>query len=587
MRATTGLAGGVAIALLSLLTLRGTGQPEGKTPAKVDPQAVNRAIDRGVVFLKSQQNAADGTWVYRGEGNTKGTLSVGMTALAGLTLLHCGVAAKDPAVQNAARFVRSAWKAALRDANWGRDEDTTYERRTYSVALTVVFLDQLGETGDAALLRVLAPWLLRTQNVQTGSWGYGSTMLPAHHDSSNTQFALLGLWAGRHYGVRISVPLVRTANRCYLTHEADGGWSYCPEEGDKTSTMAMTCVGLLALALRHASANEDILRPRAAGTASERSLSNVAQDKHIVQGFTYLGQTLKAAFEAGNSWSGGSPGRDNAYYALWSMERVAVAYDLRTIAGLDWYDVGARFLLAKQHDDGRWQGAWDQADTCFALLFLRRVNLVPEATRLLEGKIARDDKAGLTSGITSTSSPLASLEKILTPTPAPQPAVKEVTKPLADAPADRLFRKLLDASAAEQELLLKQWRDSEDAAYTPALAKALVTLQGDAQRKARAALADRCTRLNDPQRDEALRSDDAEIRRAAVLSCAVRDDRQHLERLIALLQDKEPNVAEAAYAVLCSLTGQDFGPSASSTAEQRAAAGEAWQSWWKKANGRR
>jgi hypothetical protein len=573
----------VALALLSLLALRGAGQPAEKALPKVDPLAVNRAIDRGVAFLKSQQNTENGTWVYSGEGNTKGTMSVGMTALAGLTLLHCGIAPKDPSVQRAARFVRSAWTATLRDGNWGRDADTTYERRTYSVALTIVFLDQLGEAGDAVLIRVLTNWLLQTQNIRTGSWGYGSTLSPTHQDSSNTQFALLGLWAGSRHGLRISVPLVRTANRCYLSHNEDGGWSYCPEEGDKSSTMAMTCVGLMALALRHASANEDILRPRtAAGTGPSRALSNVAHDPHIVRGFSYLGQTLKAAFAAGSSWTGGSPGRDNAYYALWSLERVAVAYDLRTVGGLDWYDGGARYLLAKQHDDGRWQGAWDLADTCFALLFLRRVNLVPEATQLLQGKIALDDKPGLSSSISSPSSPPPSLEKILTPSATPQPVAKEETKPLADAPTDRLLGKLLDASPSEQELLLKQWRDGEDASYTPALAKAILTLKGDAQRKARAALADRCTRLTDPQRDECLRGDNAEIRRAAALSCAVRDDHQHLDRLIELLQDKESPVAEAAHAALCSLTGQDFGPPMPSTAEQRAAATEAWQSWWKK-----
>jgi hypothetical protein len=48
------------------------------------------------------------------------------------------------------------------------------------------------------------------------------------------------------------------------------------------------------------------------------------------------------------------------------------------------------------------------------------------------------------------------------------------------------------------------------------------------------------------------------------------------------LQDKEPQVVEAAHAALCSLTGQDFGPPAPSTAAQRATAAKAWQAWRKK-----
>jgi hypothetical protein len=574
MRWTTRLTGGATLALLALLALGSAAPPAEQTPPKVDPQAVNRAIDRGVAFLKQQQNAKDGTWVYRGEGNTKGELSLGMTALAGLTLLHCGVAAKDPSVQSAARPLRPAWAAALRNPNWGRGVDTTYERRTYSVALTILFLDQLGEAGDAALIRVLASWLVIAQNPYTGSWGYGSTLSPNHRDNSNTQFALLGLWAGKRHSVRIAVPLARTASRFYLTHDQDGGWSYCPEERDQTSTLAMTCVGLMALALRHAAANEDILRPRAAdSTAAKRALSNVAQDQHIVRGFTYLGETLKAAFAAGESWTGGSPGHDNAYYALWSLERVAVAYNLRTIGGLDWYDGGARYLLAKQRDDGSWLGSWGMADTCFALLFLRRANFVPDATRLLQGEMIRSDKPDLPS-----PSPL---EKILSPAPVPQPIAKEEPKPSPNPAIDAMVHKLLNAPAAEQDLLLKRWRDGEDEANLPALAKAIANLNGAAQRKARAALADHCTRLNSHQRSEYLTSGDAEIRRAAVLSCAVRDNRQYLDRLIELLQDKEAPVADAAHAVLCSLTGKDFGPLTPSTAQQRAEAAKAWQSWWK------
>lgn len=583
MRKRFGLGGMALLALLALLTLRGTGRPEEQPSPKVDPQAVNRAIDRGVAFLKQQQNAENGTWVYGGEGKNNGSLSLGLTALAGLTLLHSGVAPKDPSVQKAARFLRTAWAAMWKDPNKGHDVDTTYDRRTYSVALAILFLDELGEAGDNALIRLLATWLVKTQRLNTGGWGYGVDPSSTHGDNSNTQFALLGMWAGKRHGVAITVPLARTASRFYLTHNKDGGWSYSPEEGGKDSTLAMSCVGLMALALRHAAANEDILRPRTASAAgSPRALSNVAEDDHVVSGFRYVQQCLRSASEAGNSWTGDNSTYQNAYYALWSLERVAVAYNLRTIGGLDWYAIGARFLLAKQQDDGRWQGSWDLADTCFALLFLRRANLVPEATNLLEGKTASDDKPALSSSIRSPTSPSAALEKILTRAPAPQPSVKEVAKPLAGSALDQLIHKLGVASAAEQDLLLKQWRDGEDALYTPALAKAIATLQGAAQRKARAALADHCTRLNFHQRDEYLRSDDAEIRRAAVLACAVRNTDRHFDRVIELLQDPVPSVANVAHDVLCSLTGKDFGPPDPSTVGQRASAIEAWQNWRKK-----
>ena len=46
-----------------------------------------------------------------------------------------------------------------------------------------------------------------------------------------------------------------------------------------------------------------------------------------------------------------------AYYFLWSLERVAVAYGLETIGNHDWYAWGARALLATQEKDGGWRAS--------------------------------------------------------------------------------------------------------------------------------------------------------------------------------------------------------------------------------------
>src|SRR5262245_31679153 len=62
-----------------------------------DKEAVNKAIENGLKYLKSQQRE-DGAWA-----SDQG----GMTALAGLTLLECGVPADDAHVQKAAEAVRN------------------------------------------------------------------------------------------------------------------------------------------------------------------------------------------------------------------------------------------------------------------------------------------------------------------------------------------------------------------------------------------------------------------------------------------------------------------------------------------------
>ena len=75
---------------------------------------------------------------------------------------------------------------------------------------------------------------------------------------------------------------------------------------------------------------------------------------------------------------------ENMYF-LWSVERVAMLYDLHTIDGKDWYGYGAQKLLKHQGGAGDWPswqypGNCAQANTCFALLFLKRSNLVSDLT---------------------------------------------------------------------------------------------------------------------------------------------------------------------------------------------------------------
>ena len=72
-----GLAGG---SLLGLLLA-------GASARAVNEADIQRGIQRGVNYLKSLQQK-DGSW--------PGNYHPGMTALAGLTLLECGVPAKEP-----------------------------------------------------------------------------------------------------------------------------------------------------------------------------------------------------------------------------------------------------------------------------------------------------------------------------------------------------------------------------------------------------------------------------------------------------------------------------------------------------------
>ena len=131
----------------------------------------------------------------------------------------------------------------------------------------------------------------------------------------------------------------------------------------------MTFAGLLGLAVgRGISKSND--GPRA-----------LLQDNAIDKGLSFLSKRI--------GQPGRTPGRIGAdahgdLYYLWSLERVAVVYNLKSIAGKEWYRWGAD-VVAGQQPNGSWYDRFDNiVDTSFALLFLKRANIVQDLTSKLQ-----------------------------------------------------------------------------------------------------------------------------------------------------------------------------------------------------------
>jgi hypothetical protein len=189
-------------------------------------------------------------------------------------------------------------------------------------------------------------------------------------DLSNTQFVLLALWAARRHGVASERALILTEIRLRQTQLSNGSWRYKLGDG-ATDNPAMTCVGLLGMALGSA-----VQQPHAA------SLHRVLQTDPVIQrGLDHLSQRTGDPLASFDAVTGGLD-----HYTLWSTERVAVLYNLTTIRGKDWYGWGAQNFLKNQGANGSWLGnpayhsSTHHVDTCFALLFLIRSNLVQEIT---------------------------------------------------------------------------------------------------------------------------------------------------------------------------------------------------------------
>jgi len=436
------------IVLTSVLVFLGGASRVWSAPIPLprdDQLLVNLTIKDGVRYLKVNQQET-GSWAKEGAGH-----AVGYAALPGLTLLECGVPATDKQVKQAAQFVRSKWA----------DIDQTYE-----ASLAILFLDRLGNRKDRVIIQKLALRLIAGQS-PTGGWCYRCPVLSSTHqrqlwavlrrpkklrrrasipealqglpvltppaelalddpldktnepiwgttDNSNTQFAMLAIWASRRHGVPVDRTLNLLVRRFHKSQNPNGSWDYrFKRGGGRAEAPAMDCVGLLGLALSHRHANESLawLKPVvliAARAACHWELPGVrarlvwppliaglwdrlpgpkkqAQDPKILNGFVALNPHIgKPAMRMRGL------AMPNLYF-LWSVERVAVLYGLEKIGDKDWYRWGAEMLVANQQGEGHWEGGGypgssPTIDTCLALLFLKRANLARDLAKRLPFK---------------------------------------------------------------------------------------------------------------------------------------------------------------------------------------------------------
>jgi len=150
----------------------------------------------------------------------------------------------------------------------------------------------------------------------------------------------------------------------------------------------------------------------------------------------------------------------------------------------------------------------------------------------------------------------------------------------AELDAARLVDEMRRANADQRGPALEKLRDGKGPAYTAGLAEVTARLEGNAKKEARQALAERLARMTAATLRAKLADDDLEIRRAAALACAMKDDIAFVPDVIPLMADSEPPVARAAYAALKSLSGKDFGPSRDATNEEKEKAIADWKAWW-------
>lgn len=227
--------------------------PAETCKAQVDPAELERAINRGLEWLASQQSGRGGP---RGLGHwtaAGGQFPTAMTALAGIALLCEGSTTTQgkyaPNIRRAVDYLvsRSQPNGLIGDPQ----QDDRY---TYGHGFAMLFLSQvLGEEEDENRRRELVDVLTRavefTAKAQTSAGGWGYVSAADGHDfdeGSTTVTQVQGLRGCRNAGILVPKEVVERAiayiHRCTLP---DGGVQYNSQGGGGRPAITAAAVACL------------------------------------------------------------------------------------------------------------------------------------------------------------------------------------------------------------------------------------------------------------------------------------------------------------------------------------------------------
>ena len=363
-------------------------------PPKDEPlaESVRRAIDDGVAFLKKKQEDRG-----RGEKNWENSaggiiFSGGPTTLTMLALLTAGVSYKDPVIQNAMPYMRKIPRAD-----------------TYVVGLQTMVLSEIVQAmgqereppKEMLVLRQEiqgnVDWLWKARYInknKLAGWSY-KTGATGTSDNSNSQYAMLGLWAGRQAGAKVEDAVWREILEFYRTTQNNedtdsAGWGYNPNRDTNTLTMTSAGVCGLFIAGREVNADQQKLDAK---TGVAAACGVYAEDKNVKLGMRWLAERF--SFRTTQS----------SFYNIYGLERVGRLSGQRFIGERDWYREGCELLTGvkgqggfAQRLDGSWslpQGGLVDGDsvlgTSFALLFLSKGRTPILLSKLAYGPVVADD----------------------------------------------------------------------------------------------------------------------------------------------------------------------------------------------------
>jgi len=380
------------VGITLLLFVAALGAEDDRAAIRVKDKAlqtqIHTAIGNGIAYLKAIQQG-DGSW-----GRSTRSHAGGYTALAIYALAASGVDATDPVIVKGL-----SWIAANKDAYGGGESAATYAN-----SLLVMALTRVDPKAHRKLIHAAAKRIERGER-SSGFWSYtlGRTIIKrrviqpgtkpefgareqraapgGRADNSNTQFAVLALWAAESiagYDVKPST-WKQIFKHFRKGQQDDGAWGYTNSKRDPRATM--TAAGIVSMVYSLVALDG---RPKA--------IDLVRRDLRVRAGYAALKRMARGWQRRGpkgiSVWGN--------YYWIYSLERVGTVLALDPE---DWYVEGARHLIEQQQVGGRWGrmptsgGAYE---TSLALLFLTRATYPP-----IKGAVTPRDKPRPKAAVTS------------------------------------------------------------------------------------------------------------------------------------------------------------------------------------------
>jgi hypothetical protein len=299
--------------------------PADRKTTPFSDEKVEQAIAQGVEELFSEQDP-DGSWASH-----KGKYPVGITALVTYALLETGVSPLDPRMQKALNYLKR--------------NDTI---KTYSLAMRCqVWLSAARNMKNARELRAQLREDVQQlyKATKDGSYGYESDEeRQSSGDHSNSQYGLLGVWAGMLANVEVPTGYWRLVRKYWQgAQHANGGWPYKRDKDNTRATMTAAGIASLYVCLENLQSRDYL------------ECKGSFNDPHLERAMRRFEDIFPDSLRKGGN---------RFFYYLYGVERIGLASGYKYFGGLDWYKEGARRLLASNKDSPK--------NLSFKLLFLVR-----------------------------------------------------------------------------------------------------------------------------------------------------------------------------------------------------------------------